>query len=324
MPSYVRTKRKGGRYYPFTIGTSTPLLFVTKNYSIELLVLRRAFRSTPFCFAFFFRNFPIKNFLFYKFFVSIQSFLLLNLTISERSSHLCMSSFATQLSAVGVAVLLVFFGLTAYLQNTERSLRAAAFRGNTELIEELLNDGHEILKPDDLGNAPIFYAIKGGHREAIELLLANGASLLGTSNSGGSTVFHWATASGPRILSAVLSIASSRYAKEAIGKELNRLNVEGDGPIHLAIVFGDPEVVSSLFPLVVSVILVFTCFLKVPLIAEASGDLGLKNKEGKTALHLASYRGDVQCARALLSSGAPPLIQDDQGRTAYAIASNST
>mmetsp|Transcript_10721 Transcript_10721/g.28107 ORF Transcript_10721/g.28107 Transcript_10721/m.28107 type:complete len:260 (-) Transcript_10721:777-1556(-) len=205
---------------------------------------------------------------------------------------------------IGGAVVLCLVAFSSYLQLTEKSLRSAAWRGDIDLIDALLSEGHDVNALDDMGNTPIYYAVKSGKIETIEHLLQHGATLIGTANSGGSTVFHWAAASGEDILRTVINIARERYGDDAVRRELDRLNSRGDGPIHLAAVFENPAVVQVL--------------------ASAGADLTLKSKEGNSALHLASYRGDAHTAESLITAGTPLTVEDDEGRTPYMIATNRT
>lgn len=80
-------------------------------------------------------------------------------------------------------------------QQAPISLHAAAESGNTQAINTLLDQGHDINQQDNRGYTPLLAAAAGGQVQAIELLVNHGADLNAMDNAG-NTALHIATSYG--------------------------------------------------------------------------------------------------------------------------------
>jgi len=58
----------------------------------------------------------------------------------------------------------------------ESCLHIAAIRGDIRAVELLIKAGLDINKPGDMGNTPLHYANKFGHRDVADFLIRQGAS----------------------------------------------------------------------------------------------------------------------------------------------------
>ena len=73
-------------------------------------------------------------------------------------------------------------------------LHAAAYGGNKEVVEFLINKGASInAKECDVGATPLLYAVVKGYKDVAELLIANGADINAKEISGATPLFHAAS-----------------------------------------------------------------------------------------------------------------------------------
>jgi ankyrin repeat protein len=169
-------------------------------------------------------------------------------------------------------------------------IHAAAETGNVDAISLLLNAGcdpnmAEGERLDEPGYAPLHYAARAGHEEAVALLLARGA-IASVADYYGDTPLHGALT--PKIAETLLkggadpnAICWTRYFDEALGWHF------AGSPLHGAV--HDAAIIRVL-------------------VGHGAKVDGSDHITGRTALHYAAARGQVEAIGTLLESGADPNI----------------
>ena len=80
----------------------------------------------------------------------------------------------------------------------------AALDGNTEIVEELLQQGADINQRDDNGRTALMFAVINTHYETMKVLLEYGADVNARSIKGGTALMGAASAGDLRIVQALL------------------------------------------------------------------------------------------------------------------------
>jgi len=78
----------------------------------------------------------------------------------------------------------------------EEILMNAAKRGELAIVNELIVDGANVLKPDGLGNTGLHYAAIGGHDDIITALHKKDKKIINIQNFNGDTALHKAAWKG--------------------------------------------------------------------------------------------------------------------------------
>jgi serine/threonine-protein phosphatase 6 regulatory ankyrin repeat subunit B len=85
--------------------------------------------------------------------------------------------------------------LEEHERENQEQLIDACCKGNTEIVEELVNNGVDINTVDTDGDTPLHEACFGGHVNVIKLLLGNKADI-NIANKDGNTPLHLASFNG--------------------------------------------------------------------------------------------------------------------------------
>jgi ankyrin repeat protein/L-ascorbate metabolism protein UlaG (beta-lactamase superfamily) len=161
-------------------------------------------------------------------------------------------------------------------------LNLAAFNGNYEIAEELLNRNADIHIGDFDNSQPIHLAAISGNVQIAELLLTRGANINEQDNNGATPLGF---AAGRRHIDMV------RYLLER-DADVGIRNTRGMTPLFYA---GTPEIAA--------------------LMLDRGADVNARSNDGGTPLIAATWRGRVELIRYLLERGADPNFANDAGIT---------
>ena len=177
-----------------------------------------------------------------------------------------------------------------------KGIMAAATRGDSKLLEELLARGEKVDVRDGYNRTPLHVATFGGHQEAMRLLAKAGADPNALENDRYDIV---------TIASVANDVPTLRTALE-IGGSARNITSRYDGTALIAAAhLGHAEIVQILI--------------------ESGAPLDHVNNLGWTALIESIVLGDggsrhTETLRALIESGADLKITDRQGQTPLALA----
>ncbi len=185
--------------------------------------------------------------------------------------------------------LLIALSVFAFISMQNQSvsaghLHAAAYKGNTDVIRDLLVRGADVNEKDSSGVAPLHYAARMGHTNVIGILVANGTDLDIQSATEGNTPLHLASGSG-QYGAAGLLLAS--------GASIDRANKQMETPLHWAIENGRTQTVA--------------------LLLSRGTDLEARDAKGVTPLHRAVKCGYSPIVDMLLEQGANTDARDLDG-----------
>jgi ankyrin repeat protein len=202
-------------------------------------------------------------------------------------------------------------------------LHAAAEKGHTKIVKELIKAGTDLNATNYGGYTPLYWAAEKGHTEIAKELIKAGTDLNATSNSG-STPLHAAALKGHNeiaealIDNGVYKNIKNKYGcmplhvavnqnhleivialvndKEDINDKINN-NINS---LHLAALKGHKEIVQELL--------------------KAKADVAATSKEGMTPLHWAASKGDKEIVQKLLEAGADVNTKNNNKMTPLDIA----
>ncbi|NIM29359.1 MAG: ankyrin repeat domain-containing protein [Gammaproteobacteria bacterium] len=167
----------------------------------------------------------------------------------------------------------------------------AAKENDVILVRRLIAAGANVNATTNNGGTALMFAAIRGDVETQRLLVAAGADV---DAIGG---FDWTALT----VAAVKGHTAAVRQLLASGASPNLADIYGWTPLMRAVYEEREQVVWAL-------------------LEQAGIDLDQKNDQGATALHLAAVKGNARLARALLSAGASPVIQDREGRTPAMLA----
>jgi cytohesin len=186
------------------------------------------------------------------------------------------------------------------------ALHMAAGRRDKEAVEFLISRGAIVGAVDNLWkNTPLHMAAAFGKRETAELLIASGADINAKMITG-RTPLHQAAERGHQ---EVVSLLIARAA------DINAKDRSGFTPLDLALDGGFDNVVNSLRqvggqpgdPLrltIIDAVKAGNCSRVKELLAEGANVMARDSVEGRTPLHLAARKGDLEMTNLLISKGA--------------------
>lgn len=203
----------------------------------------------------------------------------------------------------------------------QRAIHLAAKNGQIEIAKRLVESMKESLDAQDKnGQTALIVAAEQGRSEIAQLLLDGGASP-NMRDLTGQIALHYAALNGHRnCVGALLKHAEAEYQKEATGPEsahsvvpddrmkpTRRSGEESDGDAddepHVSGGDGKPSGESDARQMLTK-----------------KANLDFQNAKGKTALHLASQKGESDVVEILLSHGANLSAPDSQKQTALILA----
>jgi ankyrin repeat protein len=231
----------------------------------------------------------------------------------------------------------------------------AARYGDSPTLKEIYRAGADVNSLDDQGRTPLMYAAIGNYDSTINTLKSCGA-IINMADREGKTALHWACQNGHADAARALLYAGADLAsKDLLGKNPAHYAaaIESSECLHSVLRFAKPEMIDSLddeksTPLMIAAmaghyecvqtLLNFganfekkgrhdmsafhhlyknrntkCCSIMVRFNFKA---IGLKDKYGRTLLHLAAGAGNVTIVNFLLESGANHLEIDSFKRTA--------
>ncbi|XP_069074036.1 ankyrin repeat domain-containing protein 35 isoform X3 [Pleurodeles waltl] len=176
----------------------------------------------------------------------------------------------------------------------QSAFHLAAAKGFTECLNALLSQGVEINAKNDQGCTALHLAASGCHPDCVKLLLQHGANEE-SIDFHSRTALHCAASSG--CVSSVLLLCDQ--------DEISLDAVEDDGrtPLMIAAQRNHPTICS--------------------LLLERGALVNIIDKEKKTALILASEKGNIQAAETILAHGADVTAADNLGLNALHYANIS-
>ena len=173
-------------------------------------------------------------------------------------------------------------------------LMHAVLHERVDVIECLIEHGCDINFQNNNGWTSLHYACfrKDGTRDIIERLISNGASGL-LKDDLGNTALHYAATS-----------------------------VEDVNIIHQLLIVSDPNSLNNagMNTFMVSCNIWNKNIRIISALSNITHDINLQNIYGLTAIHYCCYFKHYEAIKLLLSFGADPFIQDNEGRTPYGLA----
>ena len=176
-------------------------------------------------------------------------------------------------------------------------LHSAAYYGDLEVVQKLIEYGADISAEDLEGCTPLYFASEGVYpkdRTVLRLLLEHGADVNARTKDG-ETPLHIASMFG--------SLEVARVLLEH-GADVNARKEDGRTPLH-------SSNVTSIWPGAMGV---------ARLLLERGADVNARAKDGSTPLHVASRFAELAVVRLLLEHGADVKAEDDRGGTALQAA----
>ena len=158
----------------------------------------------------------------------------------------------------------------------------------------LLKKGAAVNVADAHGHTALLWAACRGNRDALKVLLSKGADL-GLADTSGRTALHWAC-------KIRRTACLEQLLRKSYKAAVNHQDVEGQSPLHWAVLCGHEE--------------------HVTLLLRHQADASRGDLEGRTPLHYAVNTGQLTCLRALLAARpAAANAADNMGRTPLHLAS---
>ncbi|XP_019727470.1 ankyrin repeat domain-containing protein 50 [Hippocampus comes] len=200
------------------------------------------------------------------------------------------------------------------------ALSLAAAQGSVEVVRALLDRGLDENHKDDLGWTPLHAAACEGHRAVCAALTERGsAARVGEMDIEGRTALILAAQEG--------HIGAARLLLDR-RSPIDHRAYDGHSALSAALLEGHGEVAELLMrrgadtdvrdaegrPLLYLLVLEGRLHMSTLLLEKGGPPLESRDPEGRTALHVASWRGHVDAVDLLLKHGADPNAQDVEGR----------
>ncbi|XP_037095125.1 ankyrin repeat domain-containing protein 50 [Syngnathus acus] len=229
---------------------------------------------------------------------------------------------AATMGHVKTVLRLLFWGAAVDAIDDEgrTALSLAAARGSTQVVRALLERGLDENHKDDMGWTPLHAAACEGHRAVCAALTERGSTArVGEMDVEGRTALILAAQEGH--LGATQLLLDRR-------SPIDHRAYDGHSALSGALLEGHGEVAKFLMrrgadtdvrdaegrPLLYLLVLEGRLHMSTLLIEKGEPPLESTDSEGRTALHVASWRGNVDVVDLLLKHGANPNAQDAEGR----------
>ena len=177
---------------------------------------------------------------------------------------------------------------------------------------------------DANGKTPLMAAAREGDAAAVSRMISTGADV-NAANAGGATALMFAALSGdPKVTSLLVRAGARTDAKAKLGwTALALAAVKGHTEVaEVLLDAGADQGVRDAYgwtPLMRAVDRRRSDFVKL-LLDEPGADLGLRQEDGATALHIAAATGDLEIVRLLVSHGADRAAENYDGNTPAGVA----
>nr|CAH8855537.1 unnamed protein product [Trichobilharzia regenti] len=169
-------------------------------------------------------------------------------------------------------------------------LHYACFKGNEDIVRELLEFNAKVNVVDNNFQTPLMKAIEGGFCQCIKLLMDYRADLTVQDSEGNAAIHQAINSSSPEIVSLLIKA----------GVSINTHNKEGKTGLHLAVERQDVKMVSHLL--------------------NNGAEVNCVDKNGRSALMLACLQGNSKITEILMSHGAYASLKDKKGHTPMEVA----
>lgn len=225
---------------------------------------------------------------------------------------------ATKSRKTSFVKLLLEKGAKVTVAHAEIPLHLAAIRGDTDIIELLLDAGSDINITNGIRNTPLHWAAQFGNQFTIQLLLNKGADVNRT-NIDGDTALHFAVnekniATINLLIKHNAKVNATNEAGNTLlhvaakntdlltldlllkeGAKVNVTNMDGNSPLHIAAQGGNKSMLE--------------------LLLDNGANINFNNKDGRSPLHCAVLGGNIFNIELLLSKGAKINTKDCIGDT---------
>lgn len=207
-----------------------------------------------------------------------------------------------------------------WIQGKDQQLFQAAQEGDTERVQELIDNGANINAQDDHGNTPLHDAAYWGCPEVAQLLIDNGTNVDVQNFIGETPLFDAIRSENQGMIHLLIrngaDINTQAYPNVDIEKLIDPLNIKsptqmsrkkrkmdvviGRTPLHIAAVVGHAEIAQ--------------------LLIHNGAHVNVQNNENSTPLHFAATFGHTETAHLLIRNGAYFDIRDRDKDTPYQLA----
>ena len=201
--------------------------------------------------------------------------------------------------------------------------------GDLKSLQAALERKPEALNAmDPLNRTPLVYAAKSGKTEVVDFLLGRKGIDIETLDEYGNTAWHWAAMYGHigvlRLMEKykldvdVRDRQGNTPLHVSLGNSFSNVHGRHAEVVRLLLSMGaDPNALNDAHepPLFSASTLVGRADAAAALLANERTDVGLRDKDGNTALHRAIGWGAVSLVKILLDRGADPATKNKQGET---------
>lgn len=170
--------------------------------------------------------------------------------------------------------------------NGQTSAHLAAYHGESECLEILITNGSNMVLEDKQGRTPAHLAAMKNHRAALRCLIENDVEVTCVDDQGRTPAHYAASAGG---LEALKTLAHSDI-------DVNSRDTAGCVPAHYAAAHNN-------------------CPCLVFLLGSGLAKIDVRDRSGKSLLHVAAQNGATECVNWLLEHRINPNIRDGSGAT---------